>query len=53
MFVCICFLQVAVQLYNMIRFTADVEMQMNPVERIIEYTNVPSENYEGKARRPF
>ncbi|XP_072036852.1 ATP-binding cassette sub-family C member 9-like [Amphiura filiformis] len=40
-------LMIALQLYNLIRFGADTEMQMNPVERVIHYSQIPTENYEG------
>ncbi|XP_072031469.1 ATP-binding cassette sub-family C member 9-like [Amphiura filiformis] len=41
-------LMVSNRLFNLVRFAADTEMQMNPVERVQYYADVPTENYEGK-----
>ena len=40
--------QVAMCLNKLLRFTADSEMQMNPVERVQYYTQLLNENNEGK-----
>ena len=41
-------LQIASQLNWVIRMSADMEMQMNAIERIEYYTNVEKEDYDGK-----
>ncbi|XP_072031466.1 ATP-binding cassette sub-family C member 9-like isoform X2 [Amphiura filiformis] len=41
-------LMVSNRLFNLVRFAADTEMQMNPVERVQYYAEVPTEHYGGK-----
>ena len=38
----------SVQLFQLIRFAGEAEMQMNPVERVQYYSETPTENYDGK-----
>ena len=40
-------MQIASQLNWVIRMSADMEMQMNAIERIEYYTNVDKEEYDG------
>ena len=35
-------------LNKLLRFTADTEMQMNPVERVQYYTQLPNESFDGR-----
>ncbi|XP_072031474.1 ATP-binding cassette sub-family C member 9-like [Amphiura filiformis] len=43
-----CVLMLSSKLFNLVRDAADTEMQMNAVERVQYYAEVPTENYGGK-----